>query len=103
MGETLTWVGGGFAAVLLYVLISNTLWLVFGSRLLQSLPGVDIKGFRGTLKIATMLVLSLVGFTAWAFKVVLSKLIARHEAPSLKREVSVAIKWGARGFKRSPQ
>ena len=34
----------------LYILFSNTLWLLFGSRLLQSLPGSILKGLVARLK-----------------------------------------------------
>ena len=62
------WIGGGLAIVIAYVIVSNTLWLLFGSTLLQRLPGVQIKGFRGTLKIAIMLFLSVTGFMFWIIK-----------------------------------
>ncbi len=59
------YIGGGFLVIIGYIIVSNTLWLIFGSRLLQSLPGVKIKGNNGTLKIAVMLVMSLIGFCYW--------------------------------------
>jgi len=61
-----TWLGGGLLAVLAYVIVSNVAWLLIGSRLLQCLPGVDIKGFRGTVRLATMLLLTAVGTACWA-------------------------------------
>ncbi len=62
------YIGGGFLAIVGYVIISNTLWLLFGSRLLQSLPGVNIKGATGTLRIIILLIMSLTGFLFWLFK-----------------------------------
>ena len=60
--------GGGLLVLLGYVIISNTLWLLFGSKLLQSLPGVNIKGATGTLKIAILLIMTIVGFCIWLAK-----------------------------------
>ncbi len=61
------YIGGGLLAVISYIIISNTLWLIFGSRLLQSLPGVNIKGAKGTLRIAIMILMSFVGLIVWFF------------------------------------
>jgi|JI6StandDraft_1071083.scaffolds.fasta_scaffold592944_2 hypothetical protein len=61
------YIGGGLLAVIGYVIISNTLWLIFGSRLLQSLPGVNIKGAKGTLRIAIMILMSFVALFVWFF------------------------------------
>jgi len=98
--EIATWLGGGLALVILYVLISNTLWLLFGSRFLQFLPGVNINGFRGTLKIAMMLVLSVFGVFRWIVKYS-SKLVARkNPTPVLSEEISMSIRQGAKVFKR---
>jgi hypothetical protein len=98
-GEIATWLGGGLAVVILYVLISNTLWLLFGSRLLQFLPGVNINGFRGTLKIAVMLVLSVIGVFRWIVKYS-SKLVARKDpTPILSEEISMSIRQGAKIFR----
>lgn len=60
--------GGGLLVLLGYIAISNTLWLLFGSKLLQSLPGVNIKGIGGTLKIATLLLMTIIGFLVWLVK-----------------------------------
>lgn len=64
----LKYIGGGFAVVVGYVLISNTLWLLFGSRILQFLPGVNVNTASGTFKIAVMLVMSLTGLLHWSLK-----------------------------------
>ena len=101
--EIATWLGGGLALVILYVLISNTLWLLFGSRLLQFLPGVNINGFRGTFKIAIMLGLSVIGVFCWIVKYS-SKLVARkNPAPVLSEEISMSIRRGAKIFRRTDQ
>ena len=95
-----SWVGGGLALVLLYILVSNTLWLLFGSRLLQYLPGVDIKGITGTFKIATMLVLSALGTSVWVFKCIYSSLIGEKVKPGFKDEVGKMIQQGSRIVER---
>ena len=66
--------GEGVIVLLGYIIISNSLWLIFGSKLLQSLPGVNIKGAKGTLKIVLLLVLTLIGFFIWLFKWPFSKI-----------------------------
>ena len=68
------YIGGGLLVLIGYIIVSNTLWLIFGSKLLQSLPGVNIKGFTGTLKIAVMLVMSVIGFLYWAIKFPFAKM-----------------------------
>ncbi len=68
------YIGGGFLAIVGYVIISNTLWLLFGSRLLQSLPGVNIKGATGTLRIIILLIMSFIGFGFWLIKWIFMKL-----------------------------
>lgn len=60
--------GGGLLILVSYIIISNTLWLLFGSKLIQSLPGVNISGAIGTLKIAILLVMSLTGIVVWIVK-----------------------------------
>jgi hypothetical protein len=62
------YIGGGILAVFGYVIISNTLWLLFGSKLLQSLPGVNIKGATGTLKMSILLIMTFTGFLVWLTK-----------------------------------
>jgi hypothetical protein len=94
LNEIFSWVGGGLALVLLYILFSNTLWLLFGSRLLQSLPGVDIKGIGGTFKIAAMLMLSAIGTLRWIFKYIASP-IGKKVKPIFKVEVGKTIQQGA--------
>jgi hypothetical protein len=93
--EINTWIGGGIAAVFLYIIISNTFWLLFGSRILQSLPNVNIGGFRGTIKIATMLILSLFGFFIWILKYAFMLLARKSYRPVLSEEVRKTIQLGA--------
>ena len=93
--EVYTWIGGGLAVVFLYIIISNTFWLLFGSRLLQSLPNVDIGGFRGTIKIATMLILSLLGVFSWISKYTFTFLARKSQKPVFSEEVKKAIQLGA--------
>ena len=94
------YVGGGLAVVLIYVLVSNTLWLLFGSRLLQCLPGVKIKGLAGTFKIAAMLVLSVVGVAVWCLKFIPLSLMRDKTKPTLKNEIGKMIQRGARLVER---
>ena len=88
-------IAGGAVAVVLYLLVSNTLWLLFGSRLLQSLPGVNINGFRGTLKIAAMLVFTLLGIFIWAAKLCAAVILFRKKKPDVRNEIRRAIGFGA--------
>ena len=96
INETVTWLGGGLALIILYIVISNTLWLLFGSRLIQWLPGVNISGFQGTVKIATMLVLSLFGVVCWTIKFSVALVVGNNPKPLLSEEVGKVIKKGAR-------
>mgnify|MGYP006102735277 FL=1 len=96
MLESLYWLGGSVALLIAYVIVSNTLWLLFGSKVIQKLPGVDIKGFRGTLKIALMLFLSATGFLFWISKYFVMLILLKNPKPKLSNEISQKIKWGAR-------
>lgn len=100
LSETVTWVGGGIAIVILYVIVSNTLWLLFGSRLIQCLPGVNINGFRGTLKIAAMLIFSVIGVLRWIVKYFMMFLIKTSKKPVLREEISTSIQQGAKVIRR---
>jgi hypothetical protein len=100
--EAVKWIGGGALAVVAYVVISNTLWLLIGSRILQSLPGVNIKGVRGTLKIAVMLVLAGVGLCSWTIKRPVVWLGGRGSHRTLPSEVSVWVGRGARWLNGLP-
>ena len=96
MLESLYWLGGSVALLIAYVIVSNTLWLLFGSKVIQKLPGVNIKGFRGTLKIALMLFLSATGFLFWISKYLIMLIFLKSPKPKLSSEISQKIKWGAR-------
>lgn len=88
------WISGGVLTLLLYLVVSNLAWLLIGSRLLQFLPGVDIKGFRGTVRIAAMLALSAVGVAVWLACTAWSIALRRHRPGPVQHEVA---KWVARG------
>ena len=98
--EIVKWLGGGVLAVIAYLIVSNTLWLLLGSRLLQSLPGVNIKGFRGTLRIAAMLVLTIVALTLWTAKRPAVWLGARRIDRRLPAEISLWVGKGSRWVER---
>ena len=88
-------IAGGALAAVLYLLVSNTLWLLFGSKLLQSLPGVNINGVRGTIKIATMLVFALLGVFIWAAKWCTALILFQKKKPDMRNEIRSAIRFGA--------
>jgi hypothetical protein len=94
--EIVKWLGGGVLAVIAYLIVSNTLWLLLGSRLLQSLPGVNIKGFRGTLRIAAMLLLAAVAFALWTVKRPAVWLGVRRVDRQLTAEISLWVGKGSR-------
>lgn len=75
------WIGWGAGAVVLYLLVSNTLYLLVGARLLQFLPGVNVKGFRGTIRLALLLVITIVATAWWMFKWPLARLARREPTP----------------------
>ena len=89
--------GNGVLILLIYIIISNTLWLLLGSRIIQFLPGVNIKGINGTLKIATLIILSLIGIIVWLIKTVFA-IINNITRPTLSEEISKMIKSGAKFF-----
>ena len=96
LDDAYSWIGGGLLLVFIYIIVSNTLWLLFGSRLIQCLPGVNIKGFRGTIKIAAMIVLSLTGILYWTFKYILFFALRKNPRSGLKEEVGKMIQRGSR-------
>jgi hypothetical protein len=95
----LSWIGGGVFVVFMYVVVSNTLWLLLGSRFLQELPGVNVRGLRGTVKIAVMLVLSGVGTVVWTIQTMVC-LLLRRPRPSFLDVISRTIQHGARIVRR---
>ena len=96
MLESLYWLGGGIALVIAYVIVSNTIWLLFGSRLIQKLPGVNITGFRGTLKIALMLLMSIFGLGTWIFKYLIALILFKNPRPMISNEIAQKVKWASR-------
>ena len=99
LSDLFPWIGGGLLAIVLYLIISNTLWLLFASRILQFLPGVNIKGFRGTLKLAFMIVLSGIGLLFWVVKYLFSFWSSKSQNPKIKTEIRNSIKIGYSGFR----
>ncbi len=97
----LKYVGGGFIVITAYVIISNTLWLLFGSKLLQSLPGVNIKGATGTLRIAVMLLMCITGFLVWVVKYPLS-FLGLTKRQKIAESVSYYIQSASKLFHNSP-
>lgn len=93
------YIGASLLAIITYIIISNFLWLLFGSKLLQSLPGVDIKGITGTLRIALMLVMTILGFILWVLKspFLLFGIIKNN---TLQHSIGSCIQLAARTFKR---
>lgn len=93
------YIGASLLAIITYIIISNFLWLLFGSKLLQSLPGVDIKGITGTLRIALMLVMTILGFILWVLKspFLLFGIIKNN---TLQQSIGSCIQLAARTFKR---
>ncbi len=92
----IVWIGSGILGIIAYVVISNTLWMLFGARLLQSLPGVKIRGVRGTLRIAAMLLMTLVGGCVWLVKMLARVIKLPIAKTSLKDEISQAIQRGSK-------
>lgn len=91
--------GAGILVLLGYFFISNTLWLLFGSKLLQSLPGVKIKGTNSTLKIAILLVMTFIGLIVWIVKWPLIKLNLINKQ-SLQGCIGYFIRWASKRFSK---
>jgi hypothetical protein len=93
------YIGTGLLAILAYVIISNTLWLLFGSKLLQSLPGVNIKGVTGTLRIAIMLIMTILGFFYWiiTYPLAVCRVINKRTLPDA---ISSNIQLASKIFKK---
>lgn len=94
MPEWLKTTGWGLLAIVAYVVVSNTIYLLVGSRLLQALPGVNVRGARGTFKIAVWVVLAAAGVGMWLLRL-LPGAFGLVKAPTLPESVSRAIKGGA--------
>ena len=100
IGSTVSWVTSGVIAVVIYLVISNTLYLLVGARLLQCLPGVNIRGFTGTLRLATLIILSVVGVVACSVKNIAYTMHLPVQKTSLKTEISKLIQIAAKFFTR---
>ena len=83
----LSWIVGGLGVLVCYVVVSNTLYFLMGARLLQCLPGVNIRGFTGTLRIAFLLVLSVAGIAVWSIRTIGRTLHLPIENRSLSDEI----------------
>lgn len=68
------YVGGGVLVIIGYILISNIIWLLMGARAIQFLPGVNDKTALGTIKLAIILLFSLVGIFCYLIRLPLSAL-----------------------------
>lgn len=68
------YVGDGILVLFCYIIISNTIWLLIGAKVLQFLPGVSDKSAKGTLKIVLLLLMSLIGIFWWVVKLIPSLL-----------------------------
>jgi len=89
------WLAWGVGAAVLYIVVSNTLYLLLGARLLQFLPGVNVKGFRGTLRLALLLAVSVAASVLWAGKRALQSLTRRQ--PTLwKDEIARGVQLAAK-------
>lgn len=100
MGDgVLKYIGTGVVAIICYVVISNTLWLLLGSKILQSLPGVNIRGATGTLRIAIMVVATIIAFLIWIIRYPLS-LIGVINKSSLSKIVSTSLQSASRFFRK---
>jgi hypothetical protein len=98
----LSWTGGGLILIIIYFLISNTLWLLFGSKILQYLPGINNRSSVGTFKIAAMIALAAIGTLVWILKYILSSIIGEKAKPCFKNELSKMIQRGAKVFQTTP-
>jgi hypothetical protein len=85
------WIGWGVAAVALYLIVSNTFYLLVGARLLQFLPGVNIKGFQGTVRLSLLLVI-LVSVSIWWVCKRAFQLTMRRDRTPWKDEIATGIK-----------
>ena len=96
---TVKWIGGSLLIAISYVIVSNTLWLIFGAKLLQSLPGVNINGARGTTKIIMITIMFILGSIKWLLLFPLRFLkIIKWE--TFLNDVSTSIKKGGKFFYR---
>ena len=91
-----TYVGGGILIVLGYIVISNSFWLILGSSIVQRLPGVYIKGAKGTLKIALLILLCMFGVVLWVIMLIINVFRSEHLIKSLPEYLSSSIQTAGR-------
>lgn len=95
-----TYLGGGLLIVICYVLVSNTFWLLFGSSVVQRFPGVHIKGAKGTLKIAILILLCIIGLTHWLIMLPFNTLKNEPSKKSLRDYLSSSIQTAGSLFQK---
>ena len=93
-----TYIGGGILIVIGYVMISNTLWLLFGSSVIQRFPGVNVKGAKGTLKIALLILLCIIGLIQWVVMFPMNFFRNEQSKKSLPIYLSSSIQTAGRLF-----
>lgn len=90
------WLLRGFLILVAYVFVSNTLYLLLGTRLLQFLPGVNATGFRGTFRLAAAIVLAVLGVIRWVVFLVLRPSKSRFSLSVIQADIAVTIQSGSR-------
>lgn len=96
--ESSGWLLRGFLILLAYVVVSNTLYLLLGARLLQFLPGVNATGFRGTLRLAATIVLAVLGVVRWVALTIVRPSKSRLTADVILADISSTIRAGSRAL-----
>lgn len=91
--EAILW---GVLLVLGYIVISNTIYLLVGARVLQFLPGVNIRGFRGTVRLAFMLACAAIALATWLISWAISLCIRTRPPSKLTKYISAWVGRGAR-------
>ena len=99
--DIVQWIGSGILLVIAYVIISNSIYLLIGSRLLQSLPGVKIKGFAGTVRLALMLFIVALVVLSWPFWKMLEYLEIIKTKGTLADRIGVSIRFASARLSRN--
>lgn len=102
LADAVVWVGYGLVGILAYVLISNAIYLLLGAKLLQALPGVESRGFRSTLRLALMLLVTVAAFILWVGRYMRYIAVRSGSRPVLTGQIASAIKWVSAVFTRKP-
>lgn len=89
------YVGGGILIIIGYVIVSNTLWLFLGSKALQILPGVGGEYTISTFKIASMLVMSIIGVAIWPIRLLFA-LTGFSQKITLKDSIALSLQHAGR-------